>query len=181
MALSARDYGIDSEPAFDSPLPPPPPPPSPPQDNIKGKASLSGNSSLNKLRKRKDFREILALFHDQEMDASKAKGEWNALWTMMLTESQEDQRSYRHKEQHGIKRKKNGDHDHGIMLSRNLSSSLSRHSSINQDYAKRARQVATTSTDLSESGKGINSRQSGRFFKNASKGSKLMQKFCGRN
>ncbi|CEG41991.1 uncharacterized protein PHALS_12298 [Plasmopara halstedii] len=110
------------------------------------------------------------------MDASKAKGEWNALWTMMLTESQEDQRSYRHKEQHGIKRKKNGDHDHGIMLSRNLSSSLSRHSSINQDYAKRARQVATTSTDLSESGKGINSRQSGRFFKNASKGSKLMQK-----
>ncbi|ETN19490.1 hypothetical protein PPTG_04787 [Phytophthora nicotianae INRA-310] len=164
----------DSEAA---PLPPPPPPPPPPQDDIKKKKPTPSNPSQPKPKKKKDFREILALFHDEEVGQDKVKCEWSALWQTTLAESQEDHKQRRQQEQHGIKRKKN-EHDHGPMSSRSGPGSLSRLGSMNQDHIKRARQGSAASTDSSESGKG--SRLGGRFPKNVPKGSKLMQKFGGR-
>ncbi|KAF4047018.1 hypothetical protein GN244_ATG00543 [Phytophthora infestans] len=159
----------------ESPLPPPPPPPPPPQDDLKRKKPTLNNPNQPKPRKRKDFREIMALFHDEGKDMAKVKREWAALWQTTLTESQEDHKRRRQQEQHGIKRKKN-EHDHGLMSARGgLGSRLG---SMNQDHLKRARQGSTASTDSSESSKG--SRLGGRFPKNIPKGSKLMQKFGGR-
>ncbi|KAG2790841.1 hypothetical protein PC129_g21224 [Phytophthora cactorum] len=158
-------------------MPPPPPPPPPPQDDLKKRKLTLNNPNQPKPRKKKDFREILALFHDEEMDAAKVKREWSALCQMTLAESQEDHKRRRQQEQHGIKRKKN-ENDHGPISARGGPGSLSRLGSMNQDHLKRARQGSAASTDSSESGKG--SRLGGRFPKNVPKGSKLMQKFGGR-
>ncbi|KAG7378583.1 hypothetical protein PHYPSEUDO_009916 [Phytophthora pseudosyringae] len=167
-----HEDGNDSEAASDAPLPPPPPPPPPPQDELKRKKPTlnpTPNQPLKPKRK-KDFREILALFHDEVGDATRV---WSALWQTTLAESQEDHKRRRQQEQHGLKRKKIG--DHGPVSVRG---SLSRHGSLTQDHLKRARQGSTASTDSSEAGKG--GRLGGRFPKNVPKGSKLMQKFGGR-
>ncbi|POM79474.1 Hypothetical protein PHPALM_2847 [Phytophthora palmivora] len=123
-----------------------------------------------KPKKKKDFREILALFHE-ESDVEKTKRVWSALWQTTLAESQEEHKRRRQQEQHGLKRKKNGD-DHGPMSVRGLSR-------LGNDHLKRARQGSTASTDSSESSKG--GRLGGRFPKSIPKGSKLMQKFGGRS
>ncbi|CAH0520636.1 unnamed protein product [Peronospora belbahrii] len=170
--------------ASDAPLPPPPPPPPPPQghseDGMKQKrCSIQMSNSTPKHRnKKKDFREILALFHEP-MDTEKAKSVWNSLWQTTLMESQEEYRKRLQQEQHGLKRKKSGEPDHGSMSTRGAGlGSLARHGSLTQDQIKRARQSSATSTDSSESGK-VN-RLGSRFPKNVTKGSKLLQKFGSR-
>ncbi|KAK1944568.1 hypothetical protein P3T76_004480 [Phytophthora citrophthora] len=172
-----HEDGNESEATSDAPLPPPPPPPPPPKDDHKKKKPVNPTQPL-KPKKKKDFRELLALFHEETSDPAKTKRLWTSLWQTTLTESQEEHKRRRQQEQHGLKRKKNGDHDHGPMSVRGGPGSLSRHGSITQDHLKRARQGSTASTDSSESGKG--NRLGGRFAKNIPKGSKLMQKFGGR-
>ncbi|EGZ05888.1 hypothetical protein PHYSODRAFT_307583 [Phytophthora sojae] len=134
----AHEDGTDSE----APLPPPPPPPPPPQvrpeDELKKKRpqSQSQPQPLKPKQKKKDFREILALFHDESADAARVKRVWGALWQTTLTEAQEEHKRRRQQEQHGLKRKK--DELGGPMSVRG---SLSRHGSLTQDHLKRARQV----------------------------------------
>ncbi|KAL4151503.1 hypothetical protein PRNP1_008446 [Phytophthora ramorum] len=157
--------GNESEAGSDAPPPPPPPPP-PPQ---------SRPAQPLKPKKKKDFREILTLFHEEEQpDATTTKRVWAALWQTTLAEAQDEHKRRRQQEQHGLKRKK---HDHTPM--RGAPGSLSRHGSMVQDHLKRARQGSSASTDSSESIKA--GRLGGRFPKNAPKGSKLLQKFGGRN
>ncbi|KAE9349359.1 hypothetical protein PF008_g6947 [Phytophthora fragariae] len=177
---SSMEDGNDSE----APLPPPPPPPPPPQvrpeDELKKKrppptqSQTQTQSQPLKPKKKKDFREILSLFHDEAMDAARAKRVWGALWQATLAEAQEEHKRRRQQGQHGLKRKKD---EHGGPMA--VRGSLSRHGSMTQDHLKRARQGSSASTDSSESTKA--GRLGGRFPKNAPKGSKLMQKFGGRS
>ncbi|KAF4315591.1 hypothetical protein BBO99_00009248 [Phytophthora kernoviae] len=158
--------GNVSEAASDAPLPPPPPPPPPPQlrpeEELKRKRQQQ-NQSL-KPKQKKDFREILALFHDESMDEAQIKRVWGGLWQTTLAEAQEEHKRRRQQEQQGLKRKKDG-------LTPPRSGSI-RHGG-GPDHLKRTRQGSAASTDSSESGK---SRLGGRFQKTAPKGSKLMQK-----
>ncbi|CAH0473921.1 unnamed protein product [Peronospora belbahrii] len=145
--------------ASDAPLPPPPPPPPPPQghseDGMKQKrCSIQMSNSTPKHRNKKK------------------------IFTTLM-ESQEEYRKRLQQEQHGLKRKKSGEPDHGSMSTRGAGlGSLARHGSLTQDQIKRARQSSATSTDSSESGK-VN-RLGSRFPKNVTKGSKLLQKFGSR-
>ncbi|CAI5743014.1 unnamed protein product [Peronospora destructor] len=157
----------DSGAASDAPLPPPPPSPPPPERT----------NPTSKPKKRKDFREILTLFHDELMDIDRIKKMWSSLYQTTLVESQEDHKKHRQQEQHGLKRKKSGEHDHGPLSTRGLGGP-SRHGNLSQDHFKRARQSSTMSLDSSESGK--TSRLGNRFPKNITKASKLLQKFGSR-
>ncbi|KAI9906335.1 hypothetical protein PsorP6_003426 [Peronosclerospora sorghi] len=160
--MAEKDYNhLDA-----APLPPPSPPPPPPQ-------LLPEKSIAQKPKKRKDFREILALFHDETMDAAKVKRVWSSLYHTTLMESQEDLKR-KQQVQHGVKRKKSGDLDHVLMSMRGTHS----RGTLTQDQLKRARQSSTASTDSSESGK--TGRLGGRFSKNVPKGLKFLQKFGGR-
>ncbi|CAI5732882.1 unnamed protein product [Hyaloperonospora brassicae] len=167
----------------DVPLPPPPPFPPPPQarsedDSKPNRRPLQSSGQVQKPKKRKDFREILALFHDESMDAAQVERVWSALWQTTLVESQEDHKRHHHQqeqENRSLKRKKSGDRDHGPVAARDA---LARHSNLAKDSFKRARQSSSASTDSSESGKA--SRLGGRFSKNVSKGPKMLQKFGGR-
>lgn len=109
-----------------------------PEDELKKKRpqSQSQPQPLKPKQKKKDFREILALFHDESADAARVKRVWGALWQTTLTEAQEEHKRRRQQEQHGLKRKK--DELGGPMSVRG---SLSRHGSLTQDHLKRARQV----------------------------------------
>ena len=130
----------------DVPLPPPPPFPPPPQarsedDSKPNKRPAQSSGQVQKPKKRKDFREILALFHDESMDAAQVERVWSALWQTTLAESQEDHKRHHHQqeqEKRSLKRKKSGDRDHGPVATRDA---LARHSNLAKDSFKRARQV----------------------------------------
>ncbi|KAF1319589.1 hypothetical protein FI667_g13038, partial [Globisporangium splendens] len=80
--------------AASSPMaPPPPPPPPPPQFELEQVELLTK-------KKKKDFREILALFHDAKMDLQEKAHAWEALWQTTLVETQEEM-----KQQQQVERK----------------------------------------------------------------------------
>uniref|UniRef100_A0AAV1UH12 Uncharacterized protein n=1 Tax=Peronospora matthiolae TaxID=2874970 RepID=A0AAV1UH12_9STRA len=168
---------------LDVPLPPPPPFPPPPQarledDSKPNKRPTSQSAGhAQKPKKRKDFREILALFHDDSMDPAQVKSVWHSLWQTTLAESQEEHKRHlqqQEKEQRSVKRKKSGDHGHVAAREAHA-----RHSNLARESFKRARQSSSASTDSSESS-GKTSRLGGRFSKHVSKGPKMLPKFGGR-
>ncbi|KAG7381767.1 hypothetical protein PHYBOEH_010799, partial [Phytophthora boehmeriae] len=101
---------VGDEGALDAPLPPPPPPPPPPQlrpeEELKRKRQQL--TQTLKPKQKKDFREILALFHDDSMDQAQVKKVWGTLWQTTLAEAQEEHKRRRQQEQQGLKRKKDG-------------------------------------------------------------------------
>lgn len=128
--------------ATSSPLaPPPPPPPPPPQLDLDEEVQLQQVLAKEAAaRKKMDFREILALFHDRpRMDPVARERAWENLWQTTLAEAQEEHRQLR---------KNGGKGQQDDVPSRTGSGASSKHSGGGPEPPKRPRQVRSTICDV---------------------------------